>query len=183
MNDEEENEDCEPEDNDDDEDWWEKEEKEFENEEVFSQTKPTKKRTPKIIETTFTPIPKSGGSALETFALAIQQHEGWFSPRSSHPKGSTSFRNNNPGNLKFVGQREAIGSDERGFAIFPDYDSGFRGLQTDIHIKLNRHPDWTFFDFFKVYAPASDDNNPLNYATVVSAQLGATSNTKIRDVV
>jgi hypothetical protein len=52
-------------------------------------------------------------------------------PYSEQPVGlagaSRSFRNNNPGNLKFgnfAQAQGAIGKDANGFAIFPDIDTG-----------------------------------------------------------
>ena len=80
-------------------------------------------------QTTTKTIPRSGISnagegALGHLADAIQEHEGWTAPHQGLPRGSVAYRNNNPGNLKYVGQRSAIGKDERGFAIFPSYDSG-----------------------------------------------------------
>lgn len=182
----EENEECEDDEEDQDEEWWDKAEaeedwgeKDGEPVEVWPVDKKQKifsnKSETKINYESLKPRRKD----LESFALAIQEHEGWFLPSPNRPKGSTSFRNNNPGNLKFAGQREAIGKDERGFAIFGDYNAGLRALQNDIDSKIRRHPEWNFEDFFKIYAPASDSNRPLQYASAVAQKLGVSAKTNL----
>lgn len=186
-NEDEEEEECEDDEEDQDEDWWDKAESEEDwgSTELDQpiQTPVNKKRRAPVTNVPISTTPQPRGSALETFALAIQQHEGWFPPGGSYPKGSASFRNSNPGNLKYVGQREATGKDERGFAIFPDYSAGLRALQFDIGLKLGRNPDWNFEDFFSVYAPSTDNNDPFQYARVVAKKLGVNSKTRIKDVV
>ena len=47
-------------------------------------------------------------------------------------------RNNNPGNLVFVGQHEATGKDEHGFAVFPTPEAGFRALAGQIKLDQSR---------------------------------------------
>lgn len=106
-------------------------------------------------------------SVLDSFAAEIQHFEGWY-------PGSRSYRNNNPGNIRpgslSLGQ---IGIDSGGFAIFPDYETGYDALVNDIYAKFTGHtrtglgPDSTAVQFFQVYAPATDNNNPTAYATAV----------------
>lgn len=122
----------------------------------------------------------SGRPTIENFAQAIKQYEGWY-------PGSRSFRNNNPGNLKFARQLGAIGKDEQGFAIFENYNYGWNALcmllqravkgQSDIY-----NPNMNFFDFFRVYAPASDNNAPDTYALFVARKLGVNPNAKIKEL-
>jgi len=113
---------------------------------------------------TGTPTRKSD---IQLIAEAIQIHEGWIPPNTKNPRGSTSFRNNNPGNLKFVGQREAIGKDERGFAIFPSVEAGKRALHSDLNAKFTRNPNLTIEGLISVYAPASDDNDEQSYVNFI----------------
>jgi len=106
---------------------------------------------------------------LNTFCLAIQRHEGWFT-------GSRSFRNNNPGNLKFANQAKAIGKDDKGFAKFATYQDGFQALKNMIVNAATGksrvyYPDMNLYQFFSVYAPAADHNNPNQYAEAVAKAL------------
>jgi hypothetical protein len=106
---------------------------------------------------------------IQLFALAIQQHEGWFA-------GSHSQRNNNPGNLRSgVGQTGSDGS----FAIFASYQDGFNALVSDITAKFTGNtrtglgPSSTILQFFQVYAPSADSNDPATYAQSVVDYLNA----------
>lgn len=117
----------------------------------------------------------SGGSmtALDAAASAIQQHEGWA-------PGSVSFRNNNPGNLKYAGQPAATGADASGFAIFPDYQSGFDALKAQLALDASRNPGWTLTQFFSKYLggdpynpQTTNQGNPFSYAADVAGKIGA----------
>lgn len=111
-------------------------------------------------------------------AAAIQQMEGWSS-------GSVSQRNNNPGNLRAgVGQ---IGTDSNGFAIFPDYATGYAALQNQITLNVNR--GLTLNEFFggkpgvyAGYAPASDNNSPNVYTSFVATRMGVDPNVPLSEV-
>jgi hypothetical protein len=118
---------------------------------------------------------------LDDFCLAIQKHEGWF-------EGSRSWRNRNPGNLRYVGQAKAIGADKSNFAIFATYEDGFNTLKGMIKNAVNGlskvyTPEDTFTDFFSKYAPSFDHNDPQNYAQVVAKSLGVGADYKIKDLV
>lgn len=118
---------------------------------------------------------------LKIFCRAIQEHEGWF-------PGSRSWRNHNPGNLRYVGQKTATGKDDKNFAIFPDYQTGIEELENMIFraaTGLSRvySPEMTFYEFFEVYAPASDHNFPKTYAEAVAEKVGVPAKTKIKDLV
>lgn len=118
---------------------------------------------------------------LKIFCRAIQEHEGWF-------PGSRSWRNHNPGNIRFVGQKSAVGEDDKGFAIFPDYQTGIEELENMIFraaTGLSRvyNPEMTFYRFFEVYAPVSDHNFPKTYAEAVAEKVGVPATTKIKDLV
>lgn len=102
------------------------------------------------------------GSSIpfEALAKAIQYHEGWY-------EGSRSWRNNNPGNLRYAGQMKAIGMDNQGFAIFATYGDGFDALIAQLKLDALRHPEWTLVDFLSNYAPSSDGNNVSAYVSSV----------------
>lgn len=107
-------------------------------------------------------------SVIDDIAAAIQQMEGWF-------PGSVAYRNNNPGNLR-AGKGQ-IGTDPNGYAIFPDYQTGYLALTNQISLNVNR--GLTLMEFFggkpgvyAGYAPSADKNNPTNYAAFVGSQTG-----------
>ncbi len=107
---------------------------------------------------------------LTAFCLAIKQHEGWF-------QGSRSYTNNNPGNCRYssVGYLPMyghVGKDDKNFAVFRDYATGYLYLKNLVKNKIQKHPAWTFYDFFNVYAPASDNNDSKLYAEIVAKACG-----------
>lgn len=109
---------------------------------------------------------------LNTMAMAIQKHEGWM----LNPP-SRSVRNNNPGNCRFssVGYLPKYGvvrKDKDNFAIFESYEIGLLYLKNLILDKARNNPQWNLVDFFKVYAPSEDNNDPFLYAKVVATFMG-----------
>jgi len=122
---------------------------------------------------------KVGGDLVQRWALAIQSHEGWFS-------GSRAYRNNNPGNLKIDGD---LGRDEDGFAKFSSYEAGFSALQADLRAKLRIYPDFSILQIMTRWLggdpsdpKVTGEGDPFRYADVVAAALGASPNTKLRDL-
>lgn len=116
---------------------------------------------------------------IKKFALAIQEYEGWY-------VGSRSYRNNNPGNIKYLGQKEATGQ-EQGFAIFPSYEIGFSVLYNMIDNAIGGKSqvyssDMTILEFFYKYAPATDNNYPEKYAQFVAGKLGVGPLTKLKEL-
>ncbi|MDE2233280.1 MAG: hypothetical protein KGJ90_04085 [Patescibacteria group bacterium] len=96
----------------------------------------------------------------------------------STPPQNLPTSNMNPGDLRFAGQQGAQ-ANSTGFAKFSDPTAGFGALLNDIQTKMNNHPDWTLADFSNVYAPASDGNNPGQYATNLANQMGVSPDTPI----
>jgi hypothetical protein len=118
---------------------------------------------------------------IEQWARAIQKHEGWFN-------GSRSFRNNNPGNLRYTTYTASLGKnkgkDNGNFIIYVDYETGFSALKqflkdaaTDV-LRAYRGT-MTIYDFYSVYAPSGDGNYPKGYAEAVAADLGVSPKVKI----
>jgi hypothetical protein len=102
-------------------------------------------------------------------------------------------RNNNPGNLKakrngsWPGQ---IGTDPRGFAIFPDVSTGMEALQGYISSLVSKHPDWDFYDLFSYYlngdtmAPTKTKEGDSNaYAEYVADQVGVDPTTPVAEAI
>ena len=85
--------------------------------------------------------------------------------------------NNNPGNLrppKGVTYKGQIGIDDKGFAIFENYDYGRGALINDIQIKQKRGIN-TPHSFIDIYTPASEENPEQardNYKIGMAEHLG-----------
>lgn len=153
------------------------EEEEHEEEPAAEPIKRRRKITKRVSRPT---MRKTGKGIIQALALAIQHHEGFFPPSASYPRGSKSFRNNNPGNLRYVGQVGSKGQDSTGFAVFPDYQSGFTALLRDIDIKLKRSGDMTITQLLNVYAPPSE-NDTGAYIDAVAAELGIDKDKPIKN--
>lgn len=120
---------------------------------------------------------------IEDWAKAIQKHEGWF-------PGSASQRNNNPGNFRCsslvmgeFGATKCVNN----LAVFPTYEKGWEALkQFLIYACTDQLKSYkstmTLLEFYGKYAPSSDNNNPLNYASAVAKDLGVGIDTKIKDL-
>ena len=109
-------------------------------------------------------------SGAATIAATIQQMEGYY-------PGTPAYTNNNPGNLMYVGQAGATKRPTSSFAVFPDYDSGYQALLSQIQNYANR--GLTIQQMMNIYAPATDNNgnpipgnNPTLYATTIANALG-----------
>lgn len=87
-------------------------------------------------------------------AEAIATNEGYFNGTSK-----VAIANNNPGNLKFVGQPGAT-KDARGFAVFKTPEEGAQALINDLTYKYNSGKYSTINDLMSVYSP--DFDNPAN---------------------
>ena len=117
---------------------------------------------------------------LLKFCVAIQMHEGWSAPGISYPTGTRSYRNNNPGNIKYGEFAESCGAhgeDDKGFAKFESYLDGFNALKFLIVSGATGksslyNPTMTLEQFFSKFAPSSDGNDPSAYARTVARKLG-----------
>ena len=135
---------------------------------------------------------------ITILAEAIKEHEGWGAPGAvvggvRFPKGTHSYRNNNPGNLRW----SPFQSDNDGYAIFPDYDTGLRALLHQLKLvcegrsvaynhaietngwQLENCSQMSLSQFFSVYAPSGDQNDPEAYARAVAKRIGAKTTTKM----
>jgi hypothetical protein len=127
---------------------------------------------------------------VRDFALAIQEYEGYYAPgqHAKHPNGTLSWRNRNPGNIRYAGQKRAIGKDKLNFAIFKSYEDGFATLVEMIVRAVQGKstvyaPTMSIMDYFKKYAPSADNNNPDAYAKFVADKLKVSPTTKINTLV
>ena len=126
-----------------------------------------------------------GSSLIDRMADAIQAFEGW------QPGVSLSWKNNNPGNIKYFGGEKWQGQegvDSRGFVIFNSYNAGRRALIVSLTNAATGKsgvysPSDTLEDFFKKYAPSNDNNDPIKYARFVANRLGVPVNSQIGTLV
>ena len=119
---------------------------------------------------------QSNMTAVEAMAYAIKKFEGW-------KEGSISFRNNNPGNLKFANQYGTVGIDQYGHAIFDSYESGWQALLNQLKIAFNGTskvyaPTDTLYQFFSKYA----EGNSKEYAEYVASALSVSPETQLRQI-
>lgn len=111
-------------------------------------------------------------SLLEKWADAIEKYEAM----------DTSY--NNPGALRW--SKFQAGT-RNGFAFFESYADGRRALLHQLRIAAegkSQHykPDMTLKEFFSVYAPSADNNDPDAYALFVVSFLGVSSTTTIKEL-
>lgn len=110
-----------------------------------------------------TPIVQSStsSSTFEQFCGFIKTYEG------ANPV------NNNPYDFKYFSggylpKYGVVKESSGGFAIFETLALGEEYGQTCITEMIQNHPTWNFLDFFAVFAPSDDNNNPVLYATTVA---------------
>lgn len=114
--------------------------------------------------------------AVLKMAYAIMEWEGYW-------KGSVSYRNNNPGNIKAAGQDGCTGSDKSGHAIFVDFRAGWDALINQIKMMTDGRStvyngDMTFYKVFSIYAEA----NSRAYAEFVAERLKVLPIARLKDV-
>jgi hypothetical protein len=116
---------------------------------------------------------------LEALADSIWRFEGWIPPGvdPKSPQGSRSWRNRNPGNLRPVTMLgvQAVPVDDANYRVFDSLAQGWIALLNDITAKLDGShgltDNSTLRNFFDIYAPSNDDNDPNKYARQVAIWL------------
>ena len=133
---------------------------------------------PVVPSPVITPQPELIKPSITDMAKAIELFEGYFEPSAKYPKGSASWRNKNPGNLK---------NTKGGFLQFLTYEAGFFALCDYIkrvgqgkHTKYPKRCD--IKRFFEIYAPTNDSNNPSHYALFVADRLNVGINFLIEEL-
>lgn len=89
-----------------------------------------------------------------------------------------AYVNNNPGNLRFVGQAGAV-QGEGGFARFASPQAGYQALLNQIQLDASR--GLTLQEFIYKYAPPSENDSRL-YLQQVQQATGATPQTPISQI-
>lgn len=141
-------------------------------------TTPQTTTVPETTEPTAPSVPAPHTSKIAQWANAIKVREG-FGPNTR------SFKNNNPGNLKFTTYTQSLGAiwkDAGGFCTFADYDAGFGALCQFLvdacDNKLIAFHDKTLLEFTKIYAQPPTDA----YAKGVAKALSVDVNIKIKEL-
>lgn len=93
-------------------------------------------------------------------------------------KRNLAFVNNNPGNLRFVGQAGAV-QGTGGFARFSSPVAGFNALKNQIKLDASRGK--TLAQFIYKYAPPIENNTSL-YLSQMERALGVSQNTPISQI-
>ncbi len=107
-------------------------------------------------------------------AQAIGQQEGFG------VAGARPTRNNNPGDLR--NWPPGYPTDDAGFTIFPNAETGWAALEQDIQEHAAGNPGQSLQTWIGEYAPASDGNDPIGYAASVAAAVGATPETTFQEL-
>jgi hypothetical protein len=107
-----------------------------------------------------------------TLANLIARMEGWLVP------GSLAQVNNNPGNLRYVGQAGTTGS-YKGYATFSTPEAGWSALERQL--RLDAAAGDTVATFINSYAPPSE-NDTGNYLRFLVAGLGVPASTPLTSV-
>lgn len=109
-------------------------------------------------------------AVASTLAQLIARMEGWLVP------GSIAQRNNNPGNLRNVGQAGAVGTRD-GYAVFATPQAGWDALDAQIRYDAGR--GLTLQQFIFKYAPPSDNNDTVGYLNFLTDGLGVPASTPL----
>ncbi|ATQ67832.1 MULTISPECIES: hypothetical protein [Methylosinus] len=97
--------------------------------------------------------------------------------------GSRSWRNNNPGNLRygeFAAAHGATGKDEKGFAVFPDAETG-RAAQRSLLFDTPQYAGLSIREAIGKYAPAAE-NDTGAYVRRVTNGLGVGPEARLADL-
>ena len=92
--------------------------------------------------------------------------------------GSRSWRNNNPGNLRFgafTKAQGATGADDRGFAIFPDVETG-RAAQGNLLFGSDGYKGLSVGQAIAKWAPPTE-NDTGGYTRAITSAVGVDANT------
>lgn len=88
-----------------------------------------------------------------------------------------AYKNNNPGNIEYVGQPGAEPSEDGRFAKFATPEAGY----ADLHRVIGLHKDDTLEKYLTAYAPPSE-NDTAAYVAHASKALGVTPDTPVSKI-
>jgi hypothetical protein len=118
--------------------------------------------------------------------LAMAKVEGYHLPGSvGFPNGSLSYRNKNPGNLRW--SPFEIGKNN-GYSVFESDFMGWYAFYWDIFQKAHGktrtklNGESTLEELIYTWAPKEDGNDPKKYTDIVEKESGIDSNTKLNQI-
>jgi hypothetical protein len=93
--------------------------------------------------------------------------------------------NNNPTNERYywggyLPKYGIVKESPGGFAMFSTLELGIEYDMTCLQEMVLNHPEWDFYDFFAVFAPSKDKNNPVKYAKTISSEMGVAPTTNLK---
>ena len=113
-------------------------------------------------------VEKPKASRIKDFAKAIEEYE------------NTAEWRKNPG---------AIKSTDGKFLEFKTYEEGLNYLYNYIkrvidgkHLAYSKGGETTLLEFFEIYSPANDNNNPVAYCDFIANKLGVPVDIKIKEL-
>lgn len=124
---------------------------------------------------------------IHRFCEGIGRFEGFYQ------EGAAAKKNKNPGNLRWTYGKPypygAIGLSPARFLIFATNEEGWAALRTYVTNCASGkaknkafYPSMTIVQFFRVYAPAEDSNDPDHYAKWVAAFVGVGPDYQIKNL-
>lgn len=123
---------------------------------------------------------------LQKLCNAMIEYEGWDPIiTTKNGRGSRSYRNHNPGNLR--ASPFSISQDD-GFAVFDSDWDGLAAMKWDIiqkakgNTKTNLGPNSTIRELIYTWAPESDRNNPQRYLEFVLTKTNFSENMKLSEL-
>jgi len=123
---------------------------------------------------------------LERLTLAMAEHEGWLHRgKVQGNEGSLSYRNHNPLNLRK--SPFAVGY-ANNFAVFKTDMDGFAAARWDIRQKAigntstGLNGESTLRDLIRVWAPASDGNDPDSYLQNICHMSGLLETVRLKEL-
>jgi hypothetical protein len=124
------------------------------------------------------PYPSPSQEAAKTIGpkvIAIPQQDGSFEVRNG---GTKTWRNNNPGALKYTRDQDAradgaVGVDDDGFAIFPSYEVGKAAALGSLRKKAGM-----LDKAIEAWAPKTE-NDTARYQRFIQSQTGLSGDTRI----
>jgi hypothetical protein len=90
-----------------------------------------------------------------------------------------AFQNNNPGNVRFAGQKGARPG-AGGYAAFDTVDNGYAAIGSQIQSGINRNQ--TLAQYISQYAPQKDKNNTPLYIQQAAQAVGASPDTPVAQI-
>ena len=126
--------------------------------------------------TTMAPNAAGAGRGNQGMSLDLKKADGTTEHRSG---GTISWRNNNPGNLRYSDTSKAYGAigESGGFAVFPDMETGEKA-RSKLLFESKAYRDLTIKQAINRYAPSTENDTDAYVASITKA-LGVDEQTRM----